>query len=184
MTRKTLEIKYYGCEVLKQISLPVTDLTPEINIFIEDLINTMYENEGVGIAAPQVGVLKRIFICDFQYSETNIRKPLILINPEILDFKEEQESDEGCLSIPDVFSKVNRFKYIKMKYLDLNMKEQIIEANDINATILQHELDHLNGILFIDKLNSIKKMSVAFKLNKIQLIGQKMNPSLVYIEND
>ncbi|MCL2064318.1 MAG: peptide deformylase [Candidatus Cloacimonetes bacterium] len=178
-----LEIKLYGCEVLRKKSEPVDEITPELKQFIDDLIYTMYENDGIGIAAPQVGVSKRIFVCDKDYSTTDVKNPVVLINPEFISYQDDQISEEGCLSFPNVFAEVVRFKKVKIQYFDLEMKEQFIETEGVYATVLQHEFDHLNGVHFIDKLSPIKKMTLGFKLNRILEKGKKMTEEMQVIQN-
>ena len=177
---KLLEIKLYGCDILKEIAEPVKEMTSELQSFIEDMIFTMYYSEGIGLAAPQVGLKKRIIVCDCEYSKTGQKNPLIIINPEFTEYSGEFLAEEGCLSIPNIFADVVRFKYITLKYFDQELKEQIISAEDVFATVIQHEYDHLNGVLFIDKVNSLKKMSFGFKLNRILEKGKLMSQEPVY----
>ena len=164
---KVLEVKIYGDEILKQIASPISEITNEISELISDMIETMYHKDGIGIAAPQVGVSVRIIVCDYEYSKTGEKKPIVYINPEIIEFDGDITSEEGCLSVPNVFADVTRFSAIKIKYLDINMKEQIVVAEDTQAVVLQHEIDHLNGILFVDKVSKLKRMALSFKLNKL-----------------
>ena len=168
---KLLEIKLYGNEILKKIAEPVNELTPEIKELIENMIHTMYLTEGIGLAAPQVGVSLRIVVIDYQYSKSGEKNPLVLVNPEFIEFSGETVSEEGCLSLPNVFADVTRFECVKLKYYDINMEERLITAEDVFSIVLQHEIDHLNGVLFVDKLSSIKRMSLAFKLNRIKNIS-------------
>jgi len=170
-----LKIKTYGCEVLKKVAEPVEALTPEIIGFIEDLIYTMYSTEGVGIAAPQVGKSVRIFVCDPYYGENVKRKPIVLINPEYVKYEGEKITEEGCLSIPNVFEKIKRFEKVEVKYKDEKWNSHTLIAEDILATVLQHEIDHLNGILLTDKLNQLRKMALGFKLNRIAMKSEKLS---------
>ena len=181
---KLLEVKLHGCETLKNIAEPVSEVTPDLKSFISDMIFTMYENDGVGIAAPQVGLSKRIFICDYDYSKSKKKNPQVIINPEFIEFSGEQTSEEGCLSFPNIFVEVVRFKNVKMKYFDIDMKEKVIEADDVYATILQHELDHLNGVVLVNKMSPIKKMATSFKLNRLNDIGRKMTLESSYISSE
>ena len=177
-----LEIKLYGSEILKKIADPVTEITQEIKDLIEDMFHTMYHNDGVGLAAPQVGVSKRIIICDPDYTKTANRRPLVLINPEFTKYAGEYEVEEGCLSVPGIFEEVIRFKEVKIKFKDLDWKDQEITAEDTFAVILQHEFDHLEGKTFVDKLCQIRKMANGFKLNRIMKKAQKMSDDLIKIE--
>jgi len=178
-----LQIKLYGCDVLKKIAEPVTELTPELRSIIEVMLDTMYENDGIGIAAPQIGLSKRIIIIDYDFSKTGVKNPTILINPELIGFDGERTSEEGCLSLPNIYAEVVRYKYIKMKYLDIEMNEKTIDVEDIFATILQHEYDHLNGVLFVEKIGALKKMTIGLKLNRLYEKGSKMLSDPVYIDS-
>ncbi len=164
---KLLPIHIYGDKVLRQKALPVMEITNEIKKFVLNLIFTMYERDGLGLAAPQVGKSLKIFVCDPQWSKTDIKKPLVLINPEILYAEGEQVNEEGCLSIPEIYEKVKRFKSIKMKALDLEGQEVIHEGEDLFAVVMQHENDHLNGVMFIDHIPSIRKMIIKKKLKDL-----------------
>ena len=179
-----LQVKLYGCEILKRVAEPIKELTPEIKVFIEDLIYTMYETDGVGIAAPQVGYSKRIFICDPHYSKTEVKSPIVCINPEFIEFEGEYMSEEGCLSVPNIFEKVRRFETVKMQYRDMAWNLQTITADEMFAVILQHELDHLNGISLIDRISPLRKMALGFKLNRIVQKSQQMFNSVEVIKKD
>ena len=181
---KLLQVKLYGCEVLKRIAEPLEELTEEMKVFIVDLTNTMYETEGVGIAAPQVGMSKRIFICDPDYSKTNVKNPMVLINPELIEFEGEQITEEGCLSLPNIYEKVKRFEYVKIQYRDIHWNQQTVSADGIFATILQHELDHLNGIYLVDRISQLRKMALGFKLNRIVQKSNQMFNSIEIINKD
>jgi peptide deformylase len=170
MTRKPklLDIHLAGDKCLIEKAKPVQDISPEIKNLVNDMILTMYEKDGVGLAAPQVGKSLRIFVCDPDWSKTDVKNPLIIINPEFLNIEGEQSSDEGCLSVPGIFEKVKRFDKVTLKYLDLHGKEQIIEAEGFFAVVLQHEYDHLDGILFIDKIPKIRQLVIKKKVNLIK----------------
>lgn len=139
-------IRQDGDEVLRKKSKTVDEITPKIKELIEDMIDTMYEADGVGLAAPQVGILKRIFVIDIGEG------PMVFINPEILETGGTQTGDEGCLSIPGYYAPVCRPNYVKVKFLDENMQEQLLEAEDFFARAILHENDHLNGVLFKDRV--------------------------------
>lgn len=136
--------------LLRKISKPVPEITPNVLKLIRNMLETMYEYNGVGLAAPQVGVLKRIIVVDIGEG------PIALINPEILERSGSQTGEEGCLSCPDMWGDVERAKYIKIKGISPEGKEVIIEAEDYLARAFQHECDHLDGILFIDKVHKLK----------------------------
>lgn len=144
-------IRQDGDEVLRKKSKTVDEITPKIKELIEDMIDTMYEADGVGLAAPQVGILKRIFVIDVGEG------PMVFINPEILETGGTQTGDEGCLSIPGYYAPVCRPNYVKVKFLDENMQEQVLEAEDFFARAILHENDHLNGVLFKDRVEKSEK---------------------------
>ncbi len=140
------QIRYEDDPILRKKSREVTNVNDRIKTLLEDMAETMYENEGVGLAAPQVGILRRVVVIDVGGGL------LKLINPEIIEEDGEVIDIEGCLSLPDRAGKVKRPEYVKVKYLDLEGNEQIVEGEGLLARALCHEIDHLNGILFIDKV--------------------------------
>ena len=132
-------------EVLRKTCKPIREITPNLLTLLDDMADTMYEANGVGLAAPQVGILKRAVIID-------VGEGLIeLLNPEILETSGSQTDDEGCLSVPGKYAPVERPNYVKVKYMDRNGDEYIIEGEELMARALCHEIDHLDGILYIDK---------------------------------
>ncbi|MBQ3601096.1 MAG: peptide deformylase [Lachnospiraceae bacterium] len=143
-------IREIGDDILGKRSKEVTQMTDRTLTLIEDMIETMYESQGVGLAAPQVGVLKRIVVIDVSPSEEP--EPIILINPEILETSGEQTGYEGCLSVPGKSGLVTRPNYAKVKALDINMEEFIIEGEELLARCLCHEIDHLDGHLYVEKV--------------------------------
>lgn len=142
-------IRIIGDTVLNKQSKEVKEMTPKIKTLIEDMLDTMYDALGVGLAAPQVGVLKRIVVIDVS-SEGD--SPIVLINPIILETSGEQTGEEGCLSVPGKSGTVTRPNYVKVKALDENMEEIIVEGTELLARALLHENDHLNGELYVDKV--------------------------------
>jgi peptide deformylase len=142
------EIRKDSDPVLRKTSRVVEKIDDRIKILVEDMIETMYEAEGVGLAAPQIGILKRVIVVDI-YDETGVK---VLINPEILETSGSYCDAEGCLSIPNVSGVVERPVYTKVKALNLEGEEIIIEAEGFLSRALHHEIDHLNGILFTDKV--------------------------------
>ncbi|SEF67956.1 peptide deformylase [Caloramator fervidus] len=146
------KIRTLGDEVLRKISKPVEKIDQRILTLIEDMVDTMYEANGVGLAAPQVGILKRVIVVDIG---EGLYK---LINPEIIYEEGEQIDEEACLSIPNRSGFVKRPKKIKVKALNEKGKEVIIEAEDFFARALCHEIDHLNGVLYIDRLETQEVM--------------------------
>ena len=138
-------IRILGDEILKKQAKEVTEMTPKIEELIDDMFETMYDANGCGLAAPQVGIRKRIVVIDCG------DQPLVLINPEILETSGEQAGQEGCLSVPGKVGIVTRPNYAKVKALDENMDEIIVEGTELLARCLCHEIDHLNGIMYVDK---------------------------------
>lgn len=142
-------IREIGDKTLTKVSREVTEMTPKIKILIEDMLDTMYEAQGVGLAAPQVGILKRIVVIDVS---AEAEEPLVLINPVILETDGEQTGDEGCLSVPGKSGVVTRPNYVKVKALNKDMEEIEVEGSELLARALCHEIDHLNGELYVDKV--------------------------------
>ena len=140
------EIRTMGDEVLTKKCKEVTAMTPRTMFLIEDMIDTMYEANGVGLAAPQVGILKRIVVIDVGEG------PMVLINPEILETSGEQTGSEGCLSVPGKAGEVTRPNYVKVKALNEEMEEVIYEGTELLARAFCHEIDHLDGHLYVEKV--------------------------------
>ena len=137
-------IRVQGDSVLTKKSRTVDKMTPRIGELITDMLDTMYDAMGVGLAAPQVGILKRIVVIDVGEG------PIVLINPEILETSGEQTGDEGCLSVPGMAGQVTRPNYVKVKALDVNMNEQIYEGEGLLARAFCHEIDHLYGKMYTE----------------------------------
>ena len=137
-------IRVLGDSVLTKKSRTVDKMTPRIGELITDMLDTMYDAMGVGLAAPQVGILKRIVVIDVGEG------PIVLINPEILETSGEQTGDEGCLSVPGMAGQVTRPNYVKVKALDVNMEEQIYEGEGLLARAFCHEIDHLDGKMYTE----------------------------------
>ena len=152
---KVLKLFTYPDPLLKEISKEVTDFSKDLKNLTDDMFKTMYENSGIGLAAPQVGILKRIVVIDLQEDDKKV--PLIFINPQIIEACGSTTFEEGCLSVPGYHEVVKRKKDITVKFQDLEGKEQVINATGLLAICLQHEIDHLNGILFIDQISQLKK---------------------------
>jgi peptide deformylase len=141
-------IREIGDNVLNKVSREIKAVDKRLLVLIDDMLDTLYDAEGVGLAAPQIGILKRLVIIDVS-GEGN--DPIILINPEILETDGSQVGDEGCLSVPGKVGTVERPNYVKVKAFDKNMKEFIIEGTELLARALCHEIDHLNGVLYVDR---------------------------------
>ncbi|WP_342643133.1 peptide deformylase [Rhodoligotrophos ferricapiens] len=158
--------------LLRDVSKPVDAVTDEIRTLIDDMFETMYEAPGIGLAAIQIGVPLRIFVTDVAKDEAP-PQPLTFINPEITWASEElSEYEEGCLSIPDYTAPVQRPAEVKIKFLDRNGAEQEMHCTGLLATCVQHELDHLNGVLFIDHLSRLKRDRVLKRFAKAKRLKE------------
>ncbi len=152
----TKKIRVLGDPVLREKALPVTEIDGALQSLIDEMAKTMYEAKGLGLAANQVGEIKRIFIIDIGQRE-NKPELLVFINPEIVDAEGELYEEEGCLSIPGYSAKVRRKAKILVRAIDREGKEFERELEGLGARAIQHEIDHLNGILYIDYLSTLKK---------------------------
>lgn len=153
--------------VLRKVSEPVTSITKDIRALADDMLETMYDAPGVGLAAIQIGVPKRIVVIDTARKEEE-RNPEVYINPEIIARSEElSDYEEGCLSIPEYYEHVTRPTRVTVKYLNIKGQEKTVEADGLLATCLQHEIDHLDGKLFIDYLSKLKRDRVNKKFQKL-----------------
>ncbi|HBC7482485.1 TPA: peptide deformylase [Proteus mirabilis] len=164
-----LTLLHFPDERLRKVATPVEKVDDEIRTLIDDMIETMYAERGIGLAAPQVNVSKRIVVIDVS---ENRDQPIALINPEIISTEDEiMDMMDGCLSIPDSFAPTQRFRYLKVKALDRNGDEIELEAADLFAGCIQHELDHLNGKLFIDHLSPLKRQRIEKKQKKLSKLN-------------
>lgn len=140
------EIRFSEDPILRKKSKKITEVTEKIKVLLEDMVDTMNKAEGVGLAAPQVGILRRAVVIDVGEG------PIKLLNPEILEVNGEVIDIEGCLSVPGRSGTVNRPEWVKIRYMDLEGEEKILEGNGLMARAICHEIDHLDGILYIDKM--------------------------------
>ena len=152
-----LEIKQYPEPVLRRKAKPVEAVTPELQDLIDDMIETMYAAPGVGLAAPQIGISLRLAVIDVGLRDEGPSRVYTLINPEIISQEGELEDDEGCLSIQEYHADVKRFSKVRVRATDRDGNTYEIEGEDLLARALQHEIDHLNGMLFIDRLSPLKR---------------------------
>ena len=157
-------IRVQGDPVLEKVCKPVKEMTPKIGELIEDMLDTMYEANGVGLAAPQVGILKRIVVIDVGEG------PIVMINPVILETSGEQTGDEGCLSIPGKAGQVTRPNYVKARAYDENMEEYEIEGTELLARAICHETDHLDGHLYVEKVTEIDNIDDQIKFELLTII--------------
>jgi len=158
-----LEIRTFGDAALREKALKVDEITPEIEKLIKDMLETMYASLGAGLAAPQIGVSKKIIVIDGEEEE-----PLIFINPIILEKEGKLTEEEGCLSIPGVFSEVTRFEKVAVEGINQKGEKVKITKDGLIGRALQHEIDHLEGVLFVDRVSKIKRQILIneYKKNK------------------
>lgn len=166
-----LNICYAPNPILRKKSTKIEKITPEIKKLISDMFETMYDSDGVGLAAPQVGINKQLVVLDISHKgeEGSKKEKKVLINPKITNMSDEKEKgEEGCLSLPGIFYEVLRSKEIAFEYTNEDGKVIKSKANGFLACALQHEIDHLNGVLFIDHLSKLKQNIAMKKLKKIK----------------
>ena len=162
-----LGITKYGSEVLRKVAEPVEEINDEIRQIVNDMLDTLYASDGVGIAAPQIGISKRIIVVDTDPSNAS-SKPIVLINPEIVEKDGAIAAEEGCLSVPEVRGDVKRYERVVIEGIDLDGKRIKVEGTDLLARVFQHEIDHINGTLFIDYLSKLKQQLLKNRLRKIE----------------
>jgi peptide deformylase len=166
-----LPIKLYGSPILKKKAKPLIKIDEKDKNMIMDMIDTMYANCGVGLAAPQIGVSKRIIIIDISSTE-NSTETMVIINPEIIKAKGEKIQEEGCLSIPEIKGEIKRSEKIKVYGIDIDGIKFEIDVNGLISRVIQHEIDHLDGILFIDKLSEAMQNAIKNKLKHISSLAR------------
>ena len=175
-----LPIYPYGHPILRTETEPIAAPSPELERLLDDMIETMHNASGIGLAAPQVGRTERVFVADLSGLTEDIEEefgevpawaqgPLVFINPEIVDEDERTLCDyeEGCLSIPDIRELVVRPDVVRVRYRDRDFQPQEIEASNVLARVIQHELDHLNGVLFIDHISALRRRLLKRRLREI-----------------
>ena len=161
---------------LRQVSLPVEKVGKEEQNLMNDMLETMYDAKGIGLAAIQIDVPKRIIVLDISKSE-NEKKPMFFVNPLIINKDLNLTTyEEGCLSVPDQFAEIDRPSKCEVEYLDYDGNKKLLMANGLLATCIQHEMDHLEGVLFIDYLSKLKKSMILRKLSK-----QKNKPDRIIV---
>ena len=156
-------------KILRQVSISVEKVGDEERALMDNMLDTMYDAPGIGLAAIQIGVPKRIIVMDIGRDE-NKKEPRYFVNPVIKNKNDEKAKyEEGCLSVPDQFAEIERPNACEVEYLDYDGKKQLLKADGLLATCIQHEMDHLEGILFIDYLSKLKKSIIIKKLSKIKV---------------
>lgn len=161
-----LEIRQYPDPVLKGKCRPVENITPDIHKLIDDMIETMYDAPGVGLAAPQVGIPIRLTVIDVSSDEEK-HPVLVLINPEIISYEGEIEEEEGCLSVKGYYADVRRYEKVRVRAHDRNGNVVEVDGEGLLSRALQHELDHLDGVVFVDRLSPLKRELFKRKLKKM-----------------
>ena len=156
-------------KILRQVSSSVKKVGDEERALMDDMLDTMYDAPGIGLAAIQIGIPKRIIVMDISRDE-NKKEPRYFVNPVIKNKNEKKAKyEEGCLSVPDQFAEIERPNSCEVEFLDYEGKKQLLKADGLLATCIQHEMDHLEGILFIDYLSKLKKSMIIKKLSKIKV---------------
>ena len=154
---------------LKKVAAPIDDLSDELRSLADDMLATMYDAPGIGLAAPQVGILQRLIVLDCVKEEGAEPRPVAMFNPEIVASSDEENTyEEGCLSIPDIYADVTRPEVVTVRWIDVNGAEQEDTFDGLWATCVQHEIDHLDGKLFIDYLSPLKRQLITRKMVKFK----------------
>ncbi len=166
-----LKIVHYPTPVLLEVGKPVESFDDELKSLVENMFETMYEAKGVGLAAPQVDVSSRLFVMDCSNGEDASQK-IALINPEIIQVEGEQIGDEGCLSFPGLYQKVQRNLRTVVRYQDVNGEFQELDGIDLTARCILHETDHCDGIVFLDRMTILKREMAKRKIRKLQKTGK------------
>lgn len=167
---KLHEIVKYPDPVLAKPGERVTEFGPELEQLVEEMFDSMYAAQGIGLAAPQIGISKQITVIDVSFKDDPKAK-LALINPEIISEEGSQVEEEGCLSLPDIHAKVERAERVKVRAFNVKGEEFEVEGDDLLARAMQHEIDHLHGILFIDRLSRLKRDLILRRIKKLQKTG-------------
>ncbi len=162
-------VKYPESVLLKKAE-PVTEFNADLKKLADDMFESMYVAEGIGLAAPQIGISKRMYVVDLSVGK-NPEERLVLINPEIIEKEGKQTEEEGCLSLPDIRDKVSRHYRVRMRAQDVDGTWFEVEGEELLSRAFQHELDHLDGILFIDRLSRLKRDLILRRIRKLQKTG-------------
>jgi peptide deformylase len=161
------EVLKFPDKRLAEVSEPIEEVTDEIRILAEDMLDVMYDEPGIGLAAPQLGETVRLIVVDTEWTEEGAEKnPLVLVNPEIVHREGKLTWTEGCLSVPDYQAEVERAERVRLLATDLDGRELAIDAEGIQAVCFQHEVDHLDGVLFIDRISRLKREMYVRKRKK------------------
>jgi len=161
------EILLWPDERLAQNAVPVAQVDDEVRRLVADMFETMYAAEGVGLAAPQIGVHKRVVVLDVRHKLPE-SKPLVLVNPRIVQKEGSQQCEEGCLSVPGEFEVVERAAWVRVEFLDEEGAPQALECEGFLAIAVQHEMDHLEGVVFVDRVSSLKRELIRKRMRKLK----------------
>ena len=176
-----LPVVTYGNEILRQKAVPIAQITDDIRQLASDMLESMYAAKGVGLAAEQVGRTESICVIDVPREaekeecrdfNAEIAMPLVLINPEIIETEGSQRNEEGCLSFPEIGAPITRADTVVVTYLDIEGQRQTIKARGLLSRAIQHETDHLNGVLLVDRMSPMQRLSVAGQLKRLQKASQ------------
>ncbi|MBU1391286.1 MAG: peptide deformylase [Gammaproteobacteria bacterium] len=165
-----LKVLQFPDERLRTQATPITEFNAELQTQIDDMFETMYQEKGIGLAATQVDYHKQLIVMDLQ---DEVERPKVFINPEIIDSSGDFCNEEGCLSVPGIYAKVDRAEFVTVKALDRHGNEFIVEADELFAICIQHEMDHLKGKLFVDYLSPLKRQRIKQKLEKAARLDAK-----------
>ncbi len=169
--RRIYEVLKYPEPVLSRPSAPVTTFDRALAELVEDMFESMYVAQGIGLAAPQIGILKQITVIDTSFKK-NPDDKIVLINPQVIERKGEQYEEEGCLSLPEIREKVKRSAWVKVRAQDVRGKIYEIDGEELLSRAFQHEIDHLHGTLFLDHLSRLKRDLVGRRIRKLQKNGE------------
>ncbi|MFO7871612.1 MAG: peptide deformylase [Kiritimatiellia bacterium] len=162
------DVVTYGDPALRRQAEPIEKIDDELRRLAGDMLRTMYATSGVGLAAEQIGLSRAICVIDLSGGDENRREPIVMLNPRILESEGIDESEEGCLSVPEVFPRIGRSLNVKAVYLDLDGNERGVEASGLLARAIQHEIDHLNGVLIIDRMSRAERAAFSGRLKKLK----------------
>jgi peptide deformylase len=165
------EIVKYPDPILQKPTEPVTEFNHELRALVDDMFESMYAAQGIGLAAPQIGVSKRITVIDLSFKK-NPEEKIVLINPEIIHKEGKQNEEEGCLSLPEIREKVSRAEKVRVRAQDIEGKWFEVDGEELLARAFQHEIDHLDGILFIFRVSALKRDLLLRKIRKMQKNGE------------
>ena len=168
---KIHEVVKYPDPVLAKPGMPITVFDAKLKTLVEEMFESMYAAQGIGLAAPQISISQRLTVIDCSFKK-NPEEKIVLINPEIIDREGKQVEEEGCLSLPDIREKVQRAAWVKVKAQNVDGEWFEVEGEELLARAMQHEIDHLDGVLFIDRLSRLKRDLVLRKIKKMQKNGE------------